>query len=41
MQYNGHSDNEDIVSFIVIATGLHPTAGVNEIIRAPKEPNRC
>lgn len=37
MQFNSHSDNQDIVSYVVDATGLNPVAHLKQITRAANE----
>ncbi|MDQ0316400.1 phage adaptor protein [Amorphus orientalis] len=37
MQFNSHSDEQDIVSYVVDATGLNPTAHLKKITRAANE----
>lgn len=37
MQFNSHSDNQDIVSYVVDATGLNATAHLKQITRATNE----
>lgn len=40
MQFNSHSDNQDIVSYVVDATGLNATAHLKQITRAVNEAMR-